>query len=59
MVDAAFKVGDVVILKSGGPLMTVSTVEAGHLFTVWYAKETQEVKYSKLKPETVRRADNM
>jgi uncharacterized protein YodC (DUF2158 family) len=32
-----FKAGDVVRLKSGGPKMTISSVEAARIFTTWFA----------------------
>ena len=31
-----FEVGDVVQLKSGGPIMTVSSTEGSHLFCEWF-----------------------
>lgn len=31
-----FKVGDVVILKSGGPSMTVNSVDISGVFCVWF-----------------------
>lgn len=33
-----FSVGDVVILKSGGPRMTVARVENNKAWCVWFAK---------------------
>ncbi len=33
----SFKVGDVVVLKSGGPEMTVSDQNKGFVTTVWFS----------------------
>jgi len=40
-----FKVGDVVVLKSGGPKMTVAEAKAndpGHVWTSWFAGAKNE-----------------
>ncbi|MGA1303200.1 MAG: YodC family protein [Cyanobium sp.] len=41
---AEFKVGDVVQLKSGGPMMTITSIEANHglLSTTWFDGTRQE-----------------
>lgn len=36
-----FKAGDVVTLKSGGPVMTVKAVEAQEVACLWYAEEDE------------------
>ena len=35
-----FNIGDVVVLKSGGPAMTVISIEAGHFGNLTYGKLT-------------------
>jgi uncharacterized protein YodC (DUF2158 family) len=48
MPKAAFKVGDVVRLKSGGPAMTVTSVEPGEgdgghaVFCIWFNAKGNE-----------------
>ncbi|MEC7298413.1 MAG: DUF2158 domain-containing protein [Pseudomonadota bacterium] len=37
-----FEKGDVVVLKSGGPKMTVSSVEGGEVSVVWFGKADKE-----------------
>ncbi len=40
--NAPFKVGDIVQLKSGGPRMTVESIEsAGAAFCVWFDETPQ------------------
>jgi uncharacterized protein YodC (DUF2158 family) len=47
---ANFKIGDVVKLKSGGPSMTVSSLESnGELWCVWFANN--ESKGTGFKPD--------
>lgn len=42
--EAKFKVGDVVQLKSGGPKMTVTSVEVkdNYIYTAWFAGSKNE-----------------
>jgi uncharacterized protein YodC (DUF2158 family) len=43
MADKAFKVGDQVQLKSGGPVMTVKTeANQGHQYCQWFAGKKLE-----------------
>jgi len=48
MVKAPFKVGDVVRLKSGGPAMTVTSLENGEreagyvIFCIWFNEKGNE-----------------
>jgi uncharacterized protein YodC (DUF2158 family) len=37
-----FKAGDVVVLKSGGPKMTVTRVEGSHVFCSWFVGTKSE-----------------
>lgn len=39
--DEQFKPGDVVCLKSGGPLMTIATVEGQGAFCEWFTDDQQ------------------
>ncbi len=39
MVANAFKVGDVVMLNSGGPAMTITEVKDGFVVAVWFRDE--------------------
>ena len=38
----AFKIGDTVKLKSGGPLMTVTGVQGNEVWTVYFNKNDEE-----------------
>lgn len=51
-----FKPGDVVMLKSGGPEMTVTGIEAGEgsrVMTVWYRGRDQDYATAAFKPELI------
>ena len=48
-----FKVGDVVQLKSGGPLMTVNKVGSGEIGCQWFDKAGDDVKTRFFAPETL------
>lgn len=39
-----FTIGDVVMLKSGGPMMTVKTVEGEEMVCVFFAEETEQFR---------------
>jgi uncharacterized protein YodC (DUF2158 family) len=39
----AFKAGDVVKVKAGGPLMTVQSIELSDVECIWFVKETLKV----------------
>ena len=39
-----FSIGDVVMLKSGGPMMTVKMVEGEELVCVFFAEETEQFR---------------
>jgi uncharacterized protein YodC (DUF2158 family) len=47
-----FKVGDIVVLKSGGPKMTVSEVHIDRIATTWFAGSKKES--SNFPPEPLR-----
>jgi uncharacterized protein YodC (DUF2158 family) len=34
--EAKFKIGDIIQLKSGGPKMTITEVDGKHVRTVWF-----------------------
>ncbi|MFJ6328106.1 MULTISPECIES: YodC family protein [unclassified Rhizobium] len=56
----AFKIGERVTLKSGGPSMTVDTVKSdGDLYCVWFnqSDRTWEIKGHSFKQETLRSID--
>lgn len=46
----SFKVGDVVMAKSGGPAMTVCSVDTDGVRCKWYSKKEDEFK-QRLFPE--------
>ena len=55
--NEAFQPGDVVVLKSGGPLMTVSSIDRdGDLNCVWFIEA--ERKFAEFKAPSVKRADS-
>ena len=39
-----FTIGDVVMLKSGGPMMTVKSIEGEELLCVFFAEETEQFR---------------
>ena len=41
---ANFKKGDVVILKSGGPKMTVKSIQENKIICVWWDEKTNDYK---------------
>lgn len=52
-----FKIGDVVQLKSGGPLMTVSSVgEKSTVNCYWFNEKSgeYELKYASFKPDMLK-----
>lgn len=56
MAQQAFVVGDVVQLKSGGPNMTVTTVEGKEIFCEWFSGDSNEVKRYVFPPDALRKA---
>lgn len=49
--DDLFKVGDVVLLKSGGPVMTIIEIRSdGYLAARWFTSEA-ELKYDAFDPK--------
>jgi len=50
-----FKTGDVVKLKSGGPLMTVYDVTRKAITCQWF-DEKKEIQYSKFSAETLEKS---
>jgi len=51
-----FKVGGVVVLKSGGPSMTVHSCDGDSIFCVWFEKKTQ--KSGHFPPGTLEKDDS-
>ena len=51
MANAEFKAGDTVRLKSGGPLMTVKSVDGAYVITVWF--EGTKHKEGRFPPATL------
>jgi uncharacterized protein YodC (DUF2158 family) len=41
MSDASFKVGDVVQLKSGGPIMTIAEINGDDAYCEWFSSGKQ------------------
>lgn len=41
----SFKVGDVVMAKSGGPAMTVCSVDADGVYCKWHSKKEDKFNY--------------
>lgn len=48
-----FNIGDVVMLKSGGPALTVIGVGADGITCVWYADSDDNFRTTVLPPETL------
>ncbi len=44
MADTSFEIGSVVMLKSGGPSLTVTKVEKAGITVMWYAEKSEEFK---------------
>ena len=57
MPDSDFEIGDIVMLKSGGPPMTVHLVQAAAVTCVWFDanEEHQKLKFTK---NTLRHCDS-
>lgn len=49
----SFTVGDVVMLKSGGPALTVTQVGSEGVTVVWYADSEDNFRTTLLPPETL------
>lgn len=49
----SFTVGDVVMLKSGGPALTVTEVGGENVTVVWYADSEDNFRTTQLPPETL------
>jgi uncharacterized protein YodC (DUF2158 family) len=46
-----FNVGDVVILKSGGPLMTIGSISGNECYCIWFTND--ERKYGQFQSPTL------
>jgi uncharacterized protein YodC (DUF2158 family) len=57
MTSDAFKPGDTVRLKSGGPLMTVKSIEGDDVICVWF--EGKAKKESRFKAVTLTHDDGV
>ena len=55
MADDNFEAGDTVMLKSGGPVMTVEEVEGTDVYAVWFDKNQE--KRDMFQKATLRRYD--
>ena len=45
--------GDVVRLKSGGPAMTVETLESGHCVCLWFGTDNMELQRRHIMPQVL------
>ena len=50
---ATVTVGDTVYLKTGGPAMTVTSVDGGETHVVWFATHTEELRDAVLPAEVL------
>lgn len=48
-----FSIGDVVMLKSGGPALTITEVSPEGITVVWYADSEDNFRTTLLPPETL------
>ncbi len=55
--DVPFKVGDVVQLKSGGFLMTVSCAPCGLVETVWASRLAERLEEGSFEPDMLRKVE--
>ena len=44
MADASYEIGSVVMLKSGGPSLTVVKIEKTGVTVMWYAEKVEEFR---------------
>ncbi len=58
MPEEKFKVGDVVILKSGGPKMTVEDVEAGDTIVCQWFVDGKKLEYGSFPADSLERAES-
>ncbi|MFT0890793.1 YodC family protein [Pseudochelatococcus sp. G4_1912] len=49
----SFTIGDVVMLKSGGPALTITDVSPEGISVVWYADSEDNFRTTLLPPETL------
>ena len=50
---ASFKVGDVVRLKSGGPAMTIDTIENDQCVCLWFGTDNAELQRRHFMPHVL------
>lgn len=52
--ECAFKIGDVVVLRSGGPRMTATAIEGnGFVTCTWIRREAMTASAERLPPEAI------
>ena len=56
---ANFKEGDVVVLKSGGPPMTVKSIQGNRVICVWWDEKTNDFKEREFEEYLLKMSKNM
>mgnify|MGYP000019879643 CR=1 FL=1 len=55
MAEEEFQLGDVVILKSDSPEMTIDEIDGEYVFVNWFDRKTKDVKGKWLKKTSLKR----
>lgn len=54
-----FELGDVVCLKSGGPIMTVVDKREGFILCMWYSEDEKAMKTVDFIPESLKHIEEI
>jgi len=58
MSEVNFKIGDIVSIKSGGPSMTISSIDNGWIESTYWNMEAKRFDNVTLNPDTLKLVDS-